>query len=242
MQRAPLLVQWLRIHLPTQGTWSSIPCDREDPTCSGATKPMCHNSWASVLEPMSCNYWSPRVVELTFHTREATTMRSRGTIMRSSPCRPQLEKAMHSNEDLTQPKIRVNKWINLYKKERKRTCKEEAKEEEPAKEIENCRVRREKKMYDFERIACWKTGQSFYYMPHTENTKCWWGTTGVITHHWYKCEMVHAPFGNIKAEHMPTSCTSNSSPKFMPKRKKNAHVRTINTRTGMFTAALFIVV
>ena len=51
-------------------------------------------------------------------------------------------------------------------------CKEEAKEEEPGKEIENCRVR-EKKKYDFERIACWKTGQSFYYMPHTENTKCW---------------------------------------------------------------------
>ena len=37
-----LVAQWLRIHLPMQGTqvrslvW-------EDPTCSGATKPMCHN-------------------------------------------------------------------------------------------------------------------------------------------------------------------------------------------------------
>ena len=37
-----LVVQWLSIHLPTQGTrvralvW-------EDPTCRGATKPLCHN-------------------------------------------------------------------------------------------------------------------------------------------------------------------------------------------------------
>ena len=37
-----LMVQWLRIHLPMQGTqvralvW-------EDSTCCGATKPMCHN-------------------------------------------------------------------------------------------------------------------------------------------------------------------------------------------------------
>ena len=37
-----LVVQWLRIHLPMQGTrvrtlvW-------EDPTCRKATKPMCHN-------------------------------------------------------------------------------------------------------------------------------------------------------------------------------------------------------
>ena len=40
--RASLVAQWLRIRLPTQGTqirslvW-------EDPTCRGATKPVCHN-------------------------------------------------------------------------------------------------------------------------------------------------------------------------------------------------------
>ena len=43
--RASLVAQWLRICLPMQGTrvralvW-------EDPTCRGATKPMCHNYWA----------------------------------------------------------------------------------------------------------------------------------------------------------------------------------------------------
>ena len=54
---ASLVAQWLRIHLPVQGTgvqslvW-------EDPTCHGATKPMCHNYWAHVLETLSHNYWS----------------------------------------------------------------------------------------------------------------------------------------------------------------------------------------
>ena len=57
-QGTSLVVQWLRIRLPKQGTWvwSLI---REDPTCRGATKPVRHNYWACALEPVSCNYWSP---------------------------------------------------------------------------------------------------------------------------------------------------------------------------------------
>ena len=60
--RASLVTQWLRTHLPMQGTrvqalvW-------EDPTCCGATKPVRHNYWAPVpqllkpalLEPVLCN-------------------------------------------------------------------------------------------------------------------------------------------------------------------------------------------
>ena len=60
--RASLVAQWLRICLPRQGTrfgalvW-------EDPTCRGATKPMCHSYVARVpqllkplhLEPVFCN-------------------------------------------------------------------------------------------------------------------------------------------------------------------------------------------
>ena len=51
-----LVVQWLRIHLPKQGTqvralvW-------EDPTCHGATKPVHHNYWACALKPASHIYW-----------------------------------------------------------------------------------------------------------------------------------------------------------------------------------------
>ena len=52
-----LVAQWLRIHLPMQGTqvWSLV---QEDPTCRGATKPMHHNYWACTLEPRSHNYWA----------------------------------------------------------------------------------------------------------------------------------------------------------------------------------------
>ena len=75
MIRTSLVAQWLRIRLPMQGTqvrtlvW-------EDPTCHGATKPMCHN------------YWSPCST-----TREATAMRSLCTATKSSSCLLQLEKA-----------------------------------------------------------------------------------------------------------------------------------------------------
>ena len=40
--RTYLVVQWLRIRLPMQGTWVRA-LVREDPTCRGATKPMRHN-------------------------------------------------------------------------------------------------------------------------------------------------------------------------------------------------------
>ena len=54
---ASLVAQWLRIPLLMQGTrvWALV---QEDPTCRGATKPMCHNYWACALEPMSHNYWA----------------------------------------------------------------------------------------------------------------------------------------------------------------------------------------
>ena len=48
------MVQWLRIHLPTQGTWvwSLV---WEDSPCLGATKPMGRNLWARTLKPVLCN-------------------------------------------------------------------------------------------------------------------------------------------------------------------------------------------
>ena len=51
--RTSLVPQWLRIHLPMQGTqiW-------EDPRYWGATKPVHYNYWACALEPGSHNYWS----------------------------------------------------------------------------------------------------------------------------------------------------------------------------------------
>ena len=37
-----LVAQWLRIHLPMKGTGVQA-LVREDATCRGATKPVCHN-------------------------------------------------------------------------------------------------------------------------------------------------------------------------------------------------------
>ena len=72
---------------------------REDPTCRGATKPVCHNYWA--LEPASHNYWSPHAATTEARVpracapqqREATAMRSPHNTTKSSPRSPQLEKA-----------------------------------------------------------------------------------------------------------------------------------------------------
>ena len=49
---ASLVAQWLRIFLPMQGTRVRV-LVREDPTCRGATKPMCHNYWAHVPQLLS---------------------------------------------------------------------------------------------------------------------------------------------------------------------------------------------
>ena len=54
---ASLVTQWLRIHLPMQGTWFQA-LVRKDPTCRGATKPMCHTYRACALEPVCHNYWA----------------------------------------------------------------------------------------------------------------------------------------------------------------------------------------
>ena len=52
-----LVVQWLRIRLPMQGTRVRA-LVQEDPTCRRATKPVRHNYWACTLEPASHNYWA----------------------------------------------------------------------------------------------------------------------------------------------------------------------------------------
>ena len=69
-----LVAQWLRIHLPMQGTQVQA-LVREDPTCCGATKPVSHNCWSL------CS------------TREAAAVRNPHTATKRSPRSPQLEKA-----------------------------------------------------------------------------------------------------------------------------------------------------
>ena len=47
-----VVAQWIRIHLPMHGTWvwSLV---QKDPTSLRVTKPVCHNYWSWVLEPVS---------------------------------------------------------------------------------------------------------------------------------------------------------------------------------------------
>ena len=65
-----LVAQWLRIHLPMQGTRVRA-LVREEPTCRGATKPVRHNYWACALEPTCRNYWSPRATTTEAHAPRA---------------------------------------------------------------------------------------------------------------------------------------------------------------------------
>ena len=56
-----LVVQWLTICLPMQAI--RVPSlVQKDPTCCGATKPMCHSYWACILEPRNSNSWSPNAL------------------------------------------------------------------------------------------------------------------------------------------------------------------------------------
>ena len=118
-----LVAQWLRVHLPMQGTrvqalvW-------EDPTCCRATKPVHHNHWATTTELLCRNYWA-HVLQLLnpfpqsscSPTREAIAMRSPLTTRKSSPCWPQLgRKPMHSNEDPMQPHTHTQKNRNKQTK------------------------------------------------------------------------------------------------------------------------------
>ena len=92
-----LVVQWLRIRLPMQGTRVQA-LGREDPTCHRAPKPMRHNYWACALEPARQNYWAraPQLLKST-HSRtrvlQLLSLRAATTEARAPRVRaPQQEK------------------------------------------------------------------------------------------------------------------------------------------------------
>ena len=92
--------------------WSPV---QEDPTCCGATKPMCHNCWACAPEPGSCSYWAhvPQPLRPEYPRAHA--------LQQEKPpwwevYVPQLEKSPQSNEDPGYPKINKQSRRNkLYK-------------------------------------------------------------------------------------------------------------------------------
>ena len=74
-----LVVQWLRTRLPMQGTRVRY-LVQEDPTCCGATKPVCHNYWACAQEPVHRSYWAhmPQLLKPMLWGPCATTTEDRG--------------------------------------------------------------------------------------------------------------------------------------------------------------------
>ena len=100
--RTSLVVQWLRICLPMEGTnvqslvW-------EDPTCRRATKPMRHNYWNRSLEPMSFNYWAHASQLLKqVHSGAHMLQLLRPVCLEPVLCKKRShcnEKPMHNNEE-----------------------------------------------------------------------------------------------------------------------------------------------
>ena len=69
-----LVGQWLRIPLPLPGTRVQS-LVQEDPTCHGATKPVCHNCWAC----------KPQLLRLHATTTEACAPRARAPQQEKPP-------------------------------------------------------------------------------------------------------------------------------------------------------------
>ena len=91
-----LVVQWLSICLPMQGT--QVPSlVREDSTCRGASKPVSHNYWACALEPRAPG--QERLPQCEAHAPQQKV---------DTPLR-NWRKPMHSNRDPAQPE---RKYIN----------------------------------------------------------------------------------------------------------------------------------
>ena len=81
-----LMVQWIRIHLPMQGTWVQS-LVLEDSTCRGAPKPVSHDYWDSAetteaREPRACALQQEKSWQW-----EALALQRK-----SSSCQPRLEK------------------------------------------------------------------------------------------------------------------------------------------------------
>ena len=102
-----LVVQWLIIRLPMQGTWVRA-LVLEDPTSRGATKPARHNYWARAPQLLS-----PHATTTEAHMPRAHAPQKEKPLQweahtpqwRVAPARRDKTKPVHSNKDPTQPKI-----------------------------------------------------------------------------------------------------------------------------------------
>ena len=107
---ASLVLQWVRVHLPMQGT-RVRPLVQEDPTCHRATEPVHDNGWACVLEPAgnSCEAHTPGACALQEKPPQWEALTSQG---RAAPTHCDYRKPTSSNQDPAEPKRKGKKSRN----------------------------------------------------------------------------------------------------------------------------------
>ena len=102
-----LVVQWLRNHLPMQGThiWSLV---LEDSTGCKAAKLVHHNCWAS-SQGLWATTTEPMHLEAVLWNKRSH-LNEKPTHPKSSPCSPQLEE---DHEQQRRPRMAKNKQITM---------------------------------------------------------------------------------------------------------------------------------
>ena len=90
-----LVAQWQRICLPIQKRWVQS-LIQEDPTCCGATIPVCHDYWTCALEPGSHNSWA-LVPQLLKPRCPIAHVLQQEQPLQWEICVPQLESSPHSH-------------------------------------------------------------------------------------------------------------------------------------------------
>ena len=98
----------------------------QDSICHGATEPDSHNYWGHALQLSRTVCLEP-----VLHNKEATTMRSQGTTMKSSPHLPQLEKAQVQQWRPTTADKYINKSFFKKRKLRLREVEQQKKIAQP---------------------------------------------------------------------------------------------------------------
>ena len=99
-----LVVQQLRIRLPTQKTWVRSLVQGDSTRC-GTSKPMGHNHWPCALETMRSNCWNSRPRALLGNSRSHSKERPSSKAREEHPLSPrhllQLEKACVQQQRLS---------------------------------------------------------------------------------------------------------------------------------------------
>ena len=99
-----MVVQGMGLHLPMQETWVQS-LVWEDSTCCRATKLVCHNYWACVLQLLKPDHLEPVLHKKRSPCKEPMHHNE------DSPCSLKLEKTLTKQQRPST--VKHNTWINL---------------------------------------------------------------------------------------------------------------------------------